>query len=40
MHVPKVPELIEKDNNKCRIFVSEAASKFHHDISFIMENNT
>jgi len=36
----KASELIEKDINKCRIFVSEAASKFHQDIGFTMENNT
>ncbi len=35
----KASSLIEKDINKCRIFVSEIASKFHQDIGFIAEEN-
>lgn len=35
----KASELIEIDINKCRIFVSEAASKFHEEIGFIIEDN-
>jgi hypothetical protein len=35
----KASELIEKDINKCRIFVSEAASAFHEEIGFITEDN-
>lgn len=35
--VEKVSGFIEADINQCRIFVSEAASKFHEDYGFITE---
>jgi hypothetical protein len=36
-YMDKASSLIKTDINKCRIFVSEAASKFHEDIGFILE---
>jgi hypothetical protein len=38
-YVDKVSSFIEADINNCRIFVSEAASKFHEDFGFIKEEN-
>jgi hypothetical protein len=37
--VDKVSSFIKDDINQCRIFVSEAASKFHEDFGFIKEEN-
>jgi hypothetical protein len=37
--VDNVSSFIKDDINQCRIFVSEAASKFHEDFGFIKEEN-